>query len=156
MAQVYTAPAYIPRENIYTLFLAGAIDMGRAENWQQAVIAGLESRDDLIILNPRRVAFNNMSPELADEQMLWEFDALERANTVFMWFPGNSTAHTSFFEAGFYWQSGKLFVGADPQYHRYRYLQLMADRYRIELHSSLSMMIDRLLHYGTVPARVGK
>jgi len=36
------------------IFLAGSIEMGKAEQWQQQVVDAMAHVDNLVILNPRR------------------------------------------------------------------------------------------------------
>lgn len=36
------------------VFLAGSIEMGQAEQWQERVVHALSDAGDLVILNPRR------------------------------------------------------------------------------------------------------
>ncbi len=36
------------------VFLAGSIEMGKAEQWQERIVAALSGAGDLVILNPRR------------------------------------------------------------------------------------------------------
>jgi hypothetical protein len=36
------------------IFLAGSIEMGQAEQWQQQIVDALSGAGDLVILNPRR------------------------------------------------------------------------------------------------------
>lgn len=38
----------------HSLFLAGSIEMGKAENWQDRITKAFEGIDDIVILNPRR------------------------------------------------------------------------------------------------------
>ena len=119
-----------------TVFLAGAIDMGTAVDWQTQVIEQIGT--EFCIFNPRREKF---TPDTLDEQIEWELDKLERADYIFLWFPKDSKAPISFFEAGLYWNSGKLIVGAEPGFYRRRNLELTAERYGVILHDSLDEMI---------------
>jgi hypothetical protein len=143
MTKPVTAPEiYIPQTEVnHKIFLAGAIDMGAAVDWQAWVIDQLKAVEHLVIFNPRRV---NFTPDTLDEQIVWELEALEMVNTIFMWFPKGAKAPISFFEAGLYWKSGKLLVGAEPGFYRRRNLELTAERYSLPLHASLQSMIDRL------------
>ncbi len=66
------------------IFLAGTIDMGNSEDWQQQVInAFFEKMPDanLSIFNPRRKNWDNswsqsIENEQFSEQVNWELDAL--------------------------------------------------------------------------------
>lgn len=143
MAKVITAPErYDPKSSPgWSVFLAGAIDMGTAVNWQQYVIDALQSHPDIVLLNPRRMQF---TADTLDEQIQWELDALERVDMVFLWFPAESKAPISFFEAGLYWRSGKLLVGAEPGFYRRRNLEIAGYEYFVHLHASLESMLHSL------------
>lgn len=143
MAQIIIAPEiYIPAQDVqHKIFLAGAIDMGAAIDWQAWVIRELSTVSNLVIFNPRRP---NFTPDTLDQQIEWELEALELVNTIFMWFPKDAKAPISFFEAGLYWKSGKLLVGAEEGFYRRRNLELTADRYSLRLFTTLQSMLDSL------------
>ena len=143
MARVITAPEALPRVLIgWSVFLAGAIDMGAAVDWQTWVIERLADQSNIVLFNPRRAAF---TPDTLDEQIRWELEALECVNTVFMWFPKAAKAPISFFESGLYWRSGKLLVGAEEGFYRRRNLELTGERYGVMVHETLDAMVTSLL-----------
>lgn len=141
MTTVITAPESVDVPG-YRVFLAGAIDMGAAEDWQAKVIETLKDYDDLVLINPRRAAF---TPDTLDGQIHWELDALEKADLIFMWLPSSSKAPISFFEAGLYWKSGKLIVGAGSQFYRRRNLEISAERYLQYVFFDLYQLVDALM-----------
>ena len=141
MAFVITAPEKfekgrpgLPKRSI---FLAGAIDMGAVVDWQSYVIDAF--KDCLLtVVNPRRAKFDDST---LDEQIKWELQALEDVDHIFMWFPKDAKAPISFFEAGLYWRSNKMIVGAELGFYRRRNLELTAWHYGIYLYPSLDDMI---------------
>lgn len=143
MSTIITAPEiYTPMvDPQYKIFLAGAIDMGAAVDWQSYVIEKLQDIPRIVVFNPRRPVF---SADTLDEQIQWELEALEMVNLVFMWLPINSKAPISFFEAGLYWKSGKLMIGAEQGFYRRRNLEITADRYAITVYDDLDEMIARV------------
>jgi len=144
MARVITAPEMFPDKHPeWSVFLAGAIDMGAAVDWQTWVIERLADHANIVLFNPRRVAF---TPDTLDEQIRWELEALEHVDTVFMWFPKDAKAPISFFESGLYWHSGKLLVGAELGFYRRRNLELTGARYGVIVHETLESMVFSLLH----------
>lgn len=152
MATVITAPEpYYPyKHGTASIFLAGAIDMGTAWDWQSYVAERLSDQQNLVIVNPRRAEFNDKT---LDEQIRWELRALELVSRVFMWFPKDSKAPISFFESGLYWNSGKLIVGAEPGFYRRRNLEITAEWYGLYLHNSIEDMtnvIDSLIYVGKI------
>jgi Nucleoside 2-deoxyribosyltransferase like len=97
------------------VFLAGSIDQGSADDWQTALAAALSDRD-LVVLNPRRDAWDatwlqsTENPEFHD-QVTWELDGLERANRIALWFAPTSLAPITLLELGLHARGGKLVVG---------------------------------------------
>lgn len=145
MTTVITAPDHFSETSqlrkYHKAFLAGAIDMGAAVDWQAQTIELLDGHD-LLLFNPRRAAF---TPDTLDEQINWELKHLELADTVFMWFPKDAKAPVAMFETGLFMQSGKLAVGADPEFYRRRNLELTCEHYKVDLYASLGATIAALL-----------
>lgn len=67
----------------FSVFLAGGIT--NCPNWQKEVIEGL-SNTDLTVLNPRRDHFPIHDPYAANDQITWEFEALEKCDIFSMYF----------------------------------------------------------------------
>ena len=142
MATVITAPEQFNHSmnvnSVARVFLAGAIDMGAAVDWQAQVIDALQDKR-YVLFNPRRSEFNEST---LDEQIRWELHHLEKATFIFMWFPRDAKAPIALFESGLYWHSGhKLIVGAEPGFYRRRNLELTAEFHSRPLYSSLSEML---------------
>ncbi len=144
MALIVTAPTRYPSA-LYKVYLAGAIDMGRASNWQQEVINHLKDLKDMAILNPRRIEF---SPGDEFEQIEWELHSMEEAQLILMWFPKDSEAPVSLLEFGLYVRSEKLIVGVQRGYFREHNVRLTAARYGKEVRESLDILChDARLRY---------
>ncbi len=104
------------------LFLAGAIDMNRAERWQDRVVSALTDMPGTA-LNPRRDAWDaSWGQDLDDprfaEQVAWELDALEQADAIICWLPAGSQAPVSLLELGLHARLRRLVVGCPPGFHR--------------------------------------
>ena len=136
MTQVITAVEDINVDG-FKVFLAGAIDMGSAVDWQSLVIDQLSGQDNLVLVNPRRP---NFTPDTLDEQIHWELNALEKVDAVFMWFPKDAAAPISFLETGLYLRSGKIIIGSEMGFYRRRNLEITCERYGIHLWDSLAGM----------------
>lgn len=143
MSIVVTAPERFLTTNPTTwkVFLAGAIDMGAAVDWQAEAIKRLSGYQNVALFNPRRKAFTS---DTLDEQIVWELNALRDCDTVFMWLPKDSKAPISLFEAGLYWNSGKLCIGADPEFYRRRNLEITGKFYGVHVYHSLDGTLDSL------------
>lgn len=87
------------------LFLAGSIEMGTAEEWQQKVVTGL-SDTIWTILNPRRKDWDSSwvqsieNPQFR-EQVEWELDALNHADAVLFYFDPNTKSPVTMLELGY-------------------------------------------------------
>lgn len=137
MTEIIRAPHPVNSKG-FKVFLAGAIDMGQAVDWQSQVADSLRDEPNLVLLNPRREDF---TPDKLDEQIMWELDALERADIILMWFPGDTQAPISLLEAGLYMRSGKLFLGVEESYYRRRNLELTAHFYKVPIYHTLNDLI---------------
>ena len=56
------------------VFLAGSIEMGAAENWQDAITKDFEDYEDLIFLNPRRDSWD-FSQEQSQQNPQFNYQA---------------------------------------------------------------------------------
>ncbi len=126
----------------YKVYLAGAIDMGDAVNWQKQVIKALANNTGLVLLNPRRAKFTK---ETIDQQINWELHAMESADAILMWFPKEAEAPISFLETGLYLQSGKLVLGAEKGFFRRRNLELTTEFYKVKLWGHLDELVAEIL-----------
>jgi hypothetical protein len=146
MAVVITAPERIKLPGP-KVFLGGAIDMGKAVNWQAHVIESLSDQADLILLNPRRKEFTD---DTLDEQIQWELKALEMSDIVIIWFPTSSKAPISFLEAGIYMKSGRLVIGVEEGFYRQRNLELTCEHYKVPLFRDLGDIVDEVVRRYTL------
>ena len=139
MATIITAPEEI---NIigFKVFLAGAIDMGSAVDWQSYVIDALKECE-IILLNPRRP---NFTPDTLDAQIRWELDAMDKAYVVFMWFPQAAKAPISLLETGLWMDRKKLLIGVEHGFYRRRNLELTCEHYGVRLWDNLDAMIQEI------------
>src|SRR5262249_2023418 len=115
MAQVLKPPAPITLDQgRRSLFLAGSIEMGTAEDWQAHVERGLQDLD-VVLLNPRREGWDasweqSISNPQFREQVEWELEGLERASWVVMYFSPSTKAPVTLLELGLLARSSKLLV----------------------------------------------
>lgn len=135
------------------VFLAGTIDNGDSENWQDMLIENLlfynmdeyDDRDldedfslgDLIIYNPRRENWDkNSNQEEIEKQIVWEQEHLEDADIIIMNILPNSKSPISLLELGLYGQTGKMIVFCSNDFYRYTNVKLTCERYIIPLVNS--------------------
>jgi len=156
----YKAPKhgwYNPWDTRLKIFLAGSIEMGKAEMWQQRVTNELQN-EDVIILNPRRDDFNpNAKQEKTDpyfsEQVNWEQDAIEGADIVFFYFAPGTMSPISLLELGeciglpdSCADDSRQFIVCCPQgYWRKGNIDIVCERNSIPVHESLDQAVGALL-----------
>jgi hypothetical protein len=131
------------------VFLAGSIEMGTAELWQQRVVEGLTDAANVVILNPRRADWDSTwRQEAADpqffEQVSWELDMLEAADVVVMYLAPGTRSPVSLLELGLCARSGKLRVCCPPGYWRRGNVEVVCLRYGIPLFATLDDLIGEL------------
>lgn len=88
-----------------SIFLAGSIEMGKAEPWQDRVAPLLESRFD--VRNPRRPDWDSSWPTTKDspkfrEQVLWELAGQESADAILMYFDKDTQSPIALMEIGLF------------------------------------------------------
>lgn len=121
------------------IFLAGTIDMGNSENWQDEATKLFDNpllkKIGFTIYNPRRAeGFKN---EDQDEQIRWELDHLDKADIILMNLLPSSRSPISLLELGLYAESGKLIVICPKEFYRYSNVRITCEKYRIPLYESI-------------------
>lgn len=138
MATILKPPApLIFDANLPSVFLAGSIEMGAADDWQREVESALSDLD-IVILNPRRERWDSSWVQSIDnqpfrEQVEWELDGMNRASIVAMYFAPDTKAPIALLELGLYAASGKLLVGCPKGFWRAGNVEIVCDRYRVPL-----------------------
>jgi hypothetical protein len=124
------------------VFLAGSVDMGYAENWQQPLTDTLVSDTDCYILNPRRDDWDssweqNKNNAQFYEQVTWELDGLERANVVALYFSEKSKAPISLLELGLHanndYGDSKVIAYCHENFYRKGNVDVVCQRYGISM-----------------------
>lgn len=148
--KVIKAPDPISKEsNEKYLFLAGSIEMGLAEDWQTEVAHMLENTG-WIILNPRREIWGTIQNQsihdpLFKEQVVWELDGQDAADTILMYFSPETKSPISLLELGLFAKTGKMIVVCPEGFWRKGNIEVMCDRYNIPLLEDLEAAVKMLL-----------
>jgi hypothetical protein len=131
-----------------SIFLAGSIEMGAADNWQREVENTL---DDLavVILNPRREEWDASCIQSIDNpqfraQVEWELEAQERASVIGMYFAPATRAPITLLELGLFARSGKLIVCCPAGFWRKGNIEVVSARYGVPLMADLTEFVERL------------
>jgi len=124
------------------IFLAGSIEMGTANDWQEEFASTLEG-ERVVILNPRRDDWDSSWEQSIDnpkfrEQVEWELTAMQRANVIVMHFEPNTKSPITLLELGLFANSGKLIVHCPEGYWRKGNVDIVCNRFRISQVENLS------------------
>ena len=143
------APKFVS-DKLATVFLAGSIDMGTAENWQQKAIALLQG-SHWTILNPRRADWDSswkqeIQNEQFFEQVSWELQGIETAEWVIVYFDKDSSSPITLMELGICSQlkPEQTIVICPQGFYRKGNVDIVCDRYRIKTAKTLEEAINRL------------
>lgn len=118
------------------IFLAGSIEMGVAENWQDKVKKLLKNRR-VQILNPRRDDWDSSWVQDKDnpqfrQQVEWELEAQEKADKIIMYFDPKTKSPISLLELGLFAKSGKMIVVCPKGFWRKGNVDIVCERYNIK------------------------
>lgn len=127
----------------HSLFLAGSIEMGVAEDWQTALTNYISVPENRVkcdyIFNPRREAWDSSweqsitNPQF-NEQVSWEMTALEAARAIIMYLDPATKSPISLLELGLHAASKKLIVCCPKGFWRRGNVEMVCDRFDITLY----------------------
>jgi hypothetical protein len=145
MAVIFKPPAPFVLDHRPSVFLAGSIDMGTADGWQQRVEAALADLD-VVILNPRRAAWDSSWKQSIHEpkfreQVEWELDGLERATLVAVYFAPDSKAPITLLELGLIARGRRAVVCCPEGYWRKGNVEVVCARFGVPLLDDLPGLI---------------
>ena len=148
MAKVIKPPEPISSVHNVSVFLAGTIDNGAAEEWQIEVQEQLEDYD-IVMFNPRRDYWDNKLKATTDnpifvDQVKWELDAMEQSSYILMNFQENSLSPVTLLELGLYVDTYKLIVCCPKNFWRSGNVKMICDRYNIKVYETLDSAMTEL------------
>lgn len=148
---IFKAPESISyRDSKPTIFLAGSIEQGKAEPWQEEMSKFFAAMDHHVF-NPRREEWDSSwehSPQNPQfyQQVMWEQTALEQADFVFFYFDPNTKSPITLLELGQCLGSRKrTFVVCPEGYWRRGNVQMMCDLYAVRFFDSLTSFKEKVL-----------
>jgi hypothetical protein len=141
-------------ENRFSVFLAGSIEMGVAENWQEKIERELHDMENICILNPRRDYWDSSwKQDIEDpqfnEQVSWELNALEKADLIIFYFSPETKSPVSMLELGLFARSRKAIVCCPKGFWRKGNVDIVCKRYGVEQVNSLEELILSIRNQGT-------
>lgn len=152
MSVVLKAPNRVPDGDYDSdwpkIFLAGSIDMGKAENWQEHLERELASHN-VVIYNPRRDDWDSSWVQSIhnaqfNEQVTWELDHIEDADLVLFYFDPNGKAPITLMELGYAAGRDQYALVCCPEgYWRKGNVEMICDRADIKLVHDIETFINR-------------
>lgn len=135
----------------HRLFLAGAIDNGEAEQWQEVVFNAINPEVDVVVYNPRRDDWDaNASEEFITEQIKWELRHIYRSNLILVYIPGSSKAPITLLELGIALGMDKnVLVYCEPEYYRYLNVRVTCEYNGINVITDKVELFEKLNNYLT-------
>lgn len=140
--------------NNIIVFLAGSIEMGAAENWQDNLVSNF-THTDTVFLNPRRDDWDSSWVQSMDnpqfnEQVTWELHGLEMADLVVFVFDPNTKSPITLLELGLVAGLQKPAVVYCPEpFWRKGNVDIVSNRYRIDRVDSFEELIDYITEYSS-------
>ena len=154
-AAVYIAPAPVPEKTPgKSVFLAGSIEQGAAEEWQSR-ITGKLSDLTCTIFNPRRLNWDRSWKQRASnpqfrEQVVWELNLLEKANVIAMYFDPKTKSPITLLELGLHAMvkdkanRPKLVVCCPEGYHRIGNVEIVCERAGIPVLEKFEELLEEV------------
>ncbi len=147
MATIIKPPTVIHGGHI--LFLAGSIEMGKAERWQERVEEALSGVSDLLILNPRRDDWDASWKQSIDnaqfrEQVEWELAGMDRADVIAMYFAPGTKSPITLLELGLQARSDKLVVFCPDGFWRKGNVDVVCRRHGVHQVYDFSSLITAI------------
>jgi len=140
-----------------SVFLAGSIEQGSADDWQSLIVSALRNAD-ITILNPRREAWDASWPQDIEfapfrEQVEWELEAQERAHLIAFYFSPTTRSPITLLELGLAAGRRRSVVCCPKGFWRKGNVDLVCERYGIARVATLSELAEYILNFrGTLTA----
>jgi len=146
MPSIFKPPTRLPDNMGASVFLAGSIEMGQAEQWQTVIEQALADTDALIF-NPRRDEWDaswvqSIHNPIFREQVEWELSAQERATVIATYFAPSTKAPITLLELGLFARSGKLIVCCPDGFWRKGNVEVVCARYQVPLVEDLTALAE--------------
>jgi len=151
MINIIKSPQPYNKTNRKTIFLAGSIEMGAAQNWQDIIAKELQNFN-LDILNPRRDNWDNSweqsinNPQFK-QQVEWELSGLELADQIIFYFDPATKSPISLLELGLYAKSGKVVVCCPQGFWRKGNVDIVCERFNIPCFENFGDFIEHVKQF---------
>ena len=152
--RMFKAPAQVDLTKYPTIFQAGSIEMGKAEQWQERMANEFKD-NDVTFLNPRRDDWDSSwiqsinDPQFY-EQVNWELSGLELADIVVFYFDPETKSPITLMElgylAGMHFENSNMniIVCCPDGFWRKGNVEIMCDRHNIKLVNTFDELVQVL------------
>ena len=118
-----------------TIFLAGSIEMGNAEEWQEVIIKTFAD-SEVVFLNPRRKDWDSSWKQSKDdpkfsEQVNWELDGLSECDLVVVYFDPKTQSPITMMELGIFGPIKHTVVYCPDGFWRKGNIDIVCERFGI-------------------------
>lgn len=147
--KVIKPPHNLAAINNISIFLAGSIEMGAAENWQDHIIEELDDTDVGYILNPRRDNWDaswqqSIENPVFTGQVNWELEALEKADLIVFYFSPETKSPVSMLELGLFARTKKVIVCCPNGFWRKGNIDIVCQRYDIKQVETINELVNEI------------
>jgi len=131
-----------------SIFLAGSIEMGLAEDWQKKT-SDIFKDYNLTFLNPRRDNWDStLTQEMMNKefsyQVNWEMDNLNECDVIFMNILPDTKSPITLLELGLHADSKKIIVCCPDGFWRKGNVEIVCSRFNIPLYNNFEEAIEKL------------
>ncbi len=136
--------------NGVSIFLAGSIEMGKAEDWQKTLTSELKSLGKgLTVFNPRRDDWDSsweqkQSNAQFNHQVSWELNKLEECDVIFMYFSPETQSPISLLELGKFAGEKAMVVCCPDGFWRKGNVEILCTRENVPLFNDMKSAIGAL------------
>ncbi len=139
-----------------SIFLAGSIEQGKAEDWQHKLVQELSDLD-IIVYNPRREQWDStwiqsIHNKDFQEQVTWELNYLDNSDIRFYYFHPDTLAPISLMELGQEGPNGYNIVCCPAGYWRKGNIEVFCRYHDIPLYEdwneSVAALRELITNYG--------
>ena len=138
-------------KNQLSVFLAGSIEMGKAEDWQKVLTSKLETLGkDLTVFNPRRDDWDSswtqeQSNLQFNQQVNWELNRLDECTIIFMYFSPETQSPISLLELGRYSGAKEMVVCCPRAFWRSGNVEILCTRNNTPMFETIEDAIGALI-----------
>lgn len=137
--------------NQISIFLAGSIEMGKAEDWQKVLTSKLEALGKgLTVYNPRRDDWDSswtqeQSNPQFNHQVNWELNRLDECDIIFMYFSPKTQSPISLLELGKFAGRKDMVVCCPKGFWRKGNVDIVCTRTGTQLFENMDSAIGALI-----------